>query len=171
MESVVAALEDELTVALTRALTAMSPEHRMAFVKDVFGVTVVGSDGPVDAEAHPAVPYASEGERIVLVGLAPDARVDWPEDASPGGVVDAVLSQLGRLTVIFEVKARGAIDGWQLQRHAGAWDMPIPAGRWEEPPRGVVIVDWNGVAAWLAAGRARASRPRATCSSGWMRRV
>ena len=145
-------LEDEVTLALMRALTAMSPEDRMAFVKDVFGITVVGSDGPVDAEAHPAVPYASEGERIVLVGLAPEARVDWPGDASPGGVVAAVLSQLGRLTVIFEVKVRGAIDGRQLQRHAGAWDMPIPAGRWEELPRGVVIVDWNAVAAWLAAG-------------------
>ena len=145
--------EDELTVALVGAVTAMSPSDRMAFLKDVFGITVVGSDGPVDAEAHPAVPYASEGERIVLAGLAPAAGVEWPEAGatSPGGVVDAVLSQLGRLTVIVEVKLRGALDGWQLQRHAGAWDMPIPAGRWEELPRGVVLVDWDGVGAWLAA--------------------
>jgi hypothetical protein len=148
-----AVVEDQVTVALVQVVTAMSPEDRMAFLKDVFGIAVVSSDGPVDVEAHPAVPYASEGERIVLVGLAPSGRVEWPEAAktSPGSVVDLVLSQLGRLTVIVEVKIRGALDGWQLQRHAGAWDMPVPAGRWEDVPRGVVIVDWNGIRAWLRA--------------------
>jgi hypothetical protein len=147
-----ALLEDQVTVELARVVAAMSAERRMAFLKDVFGITVVGADGPVDVETHPAAPYGSEGERIVLVGLAPSGRVEWPEAAisSPGSVVDVVLSQLGRLTVIVEVKIRGALDGWQLQRHAGAWDMPVPAGRWEEVPRGVMTVDWNSVAAWLA---------------------
>jgi hypothetical protein len=108
-----ARLEDQVTVALMRIVTAMSPADRMAFLKDVFGITVVGSDGPVDVETHPAVPYASEGERIVLVGLAPSGRVEWPEagTTSPGGVVDVVLSQLGRLCVAAPGRPEGQSVG------------------------------------------------------------
>jgi hypothetical protein len=148
-----APLEDQMTVALELVLMELPPEERRAFLTEVFGISLASSDGPVDAEAHPVVPYASEGERIVLVGLSPSRSIEWPNGGktSPGSVVDLALSQLGRLTVIVEVKIRGALDGWQLQRHAGAWDMPVPAGRWDELPRGVAIVDWASVATWLTA--------------------
>jgi hypothetical protein len=143
--------EDDVTRTLVRLVAELPDEDRLVFLREGLGVTAVPADGVVTTDSHPASPYENEGERIVLIGLGPRAEVAWPEGGktSPGSIIDAVLGQFGRLTVLVEVKVRGTLDGWQLLRHAGAWDMPVPQARFDELPRGVGLVSWDQLAAWI----------------------
>ncbi|MEA2497102.1 MAG: hypothetical protein QOJ29_5013 [Thermoleophilaceae bacterium] len=143
--------EDDVTRALVRLVADLGDDERLEFLREALGVTAVARDGAVSAESHPASPYESQSERIVMIGLAPSDRIDWRDDGdtSPGSIIDAVFSQFARLIVLLEVKVRGRLDGWQLARHAGAWDMPVLPIPWDELPRGVGVVPWSHVVRWL----------------------
>jgi hypothetical protein len=143
--------EDVVTTELVEALRAVDNDARVAFVSRVLGVPISPRGGEVRISGHGDELPLRAGGKTALIGLGLTTDVAWPSAgaSSPGGLVDVVLLQAADLTVLIEAKVRGSLDGWQLARHARAWDLPVPAPPWEELPAGVAATTWATVAAWL----------------------